>query len=185
MTTAAALPAKSITTANQSMQYLVHIYNFETALHAQREPRQSVSKANQGRLGESWKKFFLHALHSMLYPHVNKAATGAELKTLLKPRPSAFLQSYHCTSLQPKLWFSVYLSTNHNLDLSSRICTVITALISWKRSLSSVFLIYCCMIFQRCNHKKTDVLIFRACVFFSFFPLLCLLSGATRQSGNG
>ena len=79
------------------MQYLVHIYNFEIALHAQREPRQSVSKANQGRLGESWKKFFLHALHSMLYPHVNKAATGAELKTLLKPRPYAFLQLYHCT----------------------------------------------------------------------------------------
>ena len=91
------LPNLSQLTASQSMQYLVHIYNFEIALHAQREPRQSVSKANQGRLGESWKKFFLHALHSMLYPHVNKAATGAELKTLLKPRPYAFLQSYHCT----------------------------------------------------------------------------------------
>jgi hypothetical protein len=91
------LSAKSVTTASQNMQYLVYIYNFETALHAQREPRHSVSKANQGRLGESWKKFFLHALHSMLYPHVNKAATGAELKTLLKPRPYAFLQLYRCT----------------------------------------------------------------------------------------
>lgn len=167
------------------MQYLVHIYNFETALHAQREPRQSVSKANQGRLGESWKKFFLHALHSMLYPHVNKAATGAELKTLLKPRQSAFLQSYHCTSLQPKLWSSVYLSTNHNLDLSSQICYIYCYncyQLEEKHKFGISYL--CCMIAQRCNHKKTDVLVFRACVF-SFFPLLCLLSGATRQSGNG